>query len=668
MAEASNNPAALKLSDGELVAKVTALYNSALAGGQDWRDRAERCRDFHAGHQWDPADRAALHAAGKPALTINRILGIVGFVSGNQRQNSKDIRVRPLRNGTEAAANALTALAKHAMSTCNGTFEQSEQFERGVITGKGWLMADIENDPFDANGRRVVVRSVDPLTVFEDATFNDYELTNAKSVIREYYEDRDKIAAKWPSLELDAISDVVGSADQGWLGKMIDRLFSRAEGRPEPQGETRAIWGDDCRATERNRNRLRVLECWWKDWRKVAVSTDRAQGSVIVCLSEKDRKGAEIAAQLWPDRWGYSEQVMGVLNRTVIIGSSLAEHVVDPLGGVHEYPFFRFCPFFSDGYVWGLVDNLTDPQREENTRRSQALHLLGQSANSGWIIKKFMDPAYKAILEQFGSKPGIIIELDKLGGEAQRIAPTPLSEGHIQLGQAAADDMKQISGVANMMGQDSQTKESGLALGLRQRQGMSILEGAYDRFDYACQLFGTFLVELIRRDGEGKPVYSDQEIDRICDLDSCLDEELIQQAATMIPQPPAPAQSDPNAPADPVDQQAHDQYRQAVVAAAKQILLRQIRDVATGRYSVEVSQSPQSPTARTTAFAELTEIDRMRPGVIPAKLLVKATDVPFRDEIIDSIDRNEQAQAQQAQMLLQKEQQAPAKMGISAKV
>ena len=136
----------------------------------------------------------------------------------------------------------------------------------------------------------------------------------------------------------------------------------------------------------------------------------------------------------------------------------------------------------------------------------------------------------------------------------------------------------------------------------------------------------------------------------------------------MIPQPPAPAQSDPNAPADPVDQQAHDQYRQAVVAAAKQILLRQIRDVATGRYSVEVSQSPQSPTARTTAFAELTEIDRMRPGVIPAKLLVKATDVPFRDEIIDSIDRNEQAQAQQAQMLLQKEQQAPAKMGISAKV
>ena len=64
----------------------------------------------------------------------------------------------------------------------------------------------------------------------------------------------------------------------------------------------------------------------------------------------------------------------------------LLEHKEDPFGGMNMYPMVRFSPYWNDGQPFGLVDNLKSPQEEENNRRSQALHILNQTSNSGWIV------------------------------------------------------------------------------------------------------------------------------------------------------------------------------------------------------------------------------------------------------------------------------------------
>ncbi len=80
----------------------------------------------------------------------------------------------------------------------------------------------------------------------------------------------------------------------------------------------------------------------------------------------------------------------------------------------------------------GITQNLMGPQQEVNKRRSQALHNLNQTANSGFKVKKVLNN-YDGHLAKHGSTPGVVLDESKAGGKIERIEPAPLSEGHITL-------------------------------------------------------------------------------------------------------------------------------------------------------------------------------------------------------------------------------------------
>jgi hypothetical protein len=82
---------------------------------------------------------------------------------------------------------------------------------------------------------------------------------------------------------------------------------------------------------------------------------------------------------------------------------------------------------------------------------------------------------------------------------------------------------------------------------------------------------------------------------------------------------------------------AADAYQQAVLDQAKKLFLEQFRDIRTGRYGIKVDDSPNSPTAKMAAFAELMEIARMIPGEIPSAMLVESSDLPNKNKIIQSM-------------------------------
>ena len=663
--------------DLDNVTRVLVFYNEAVTGNQEWRNMALQCRDFHSGNQWTASDRQALERSGKPALTINRIRPTIGFISGQQRQNRKDIRILPLRNSSEAAATALTELVEQAMKTTNADYEQAEQFVDGTIDGKGWLYVGIADDDQDLNGRRITIESLSSFHVYEDPTADEYDINaTGKFIIREHWMDIDECQARWPQANGESLNDRLGLLNGSWIDKLADTLLRHGDRLSFDAAD------DESRRTMRDKYRLRVLECWWKNYQTVGMSTDKEAGSIIRLLKPGEMAKAKALAESKPDQYTYREQVTGVLCKTTIIGATEIEHVVDPFDGIDTFPFFRYTPYFATGRAGSVVDALLSPQEEENKRRSQALHHLNQSANSGWLVGK-ISTAYKAILQSFGSKPGVVVELDQCGGKAERLNPAPISQGHMDLAQAAANDIKEISGVANMVGYDSQAKESGLALGMRQRQGMTILEEVYDRFDYTCQLFGKFIVELIRRDMGGKPIYSDEEIIKILDWDEVITKEVMQSVLPaamqeaqrqMPPPPPQPAQQ----PQDGQDagSSPEDQYQQALAMKAGQIaqemaqkaVIADIRNIATGRYSVQVSQSPNAPTAKMAAFMELTEIAKMYPGIIPPEIMIGASDIRDKDKIIDSIDAQQEEQAKKAQVVDAKMQQAQPILSIAAKV
>jgi hypothetical protein len=84
---------------------------------------------------------------------------------------------------------------------------------------------------------------------------------------------------------------------------------------------------------------------------------------------------------------------------------------------------------------------------------------------------------------------------------------------------------------------------------------------------------------------------------------------------------------------------------QAKVQAMTEIVLKPDE---IGKYDVVISETPTTPTLRTAQFIEIMEMRNTVPPIpIPDEVVVKASDVPYKEEILAYIAQM-RAQAQQA--------------------
>ena len=234
----------------------------------------------------------------------------------------------------------------------------------------------------------------------------------------------------------------------------------------------------------------------------------------------------------------------------------------------------------------GVVQNLTGPQEEVNKRRSQFLHNLNQTANSGFKVKKILNN-YDRHLAKFGSTPGVVLDESKAGGSIERIEPAPLSQGHIRASEMSADEMKEISGANhNLMGQVMESiTESGRAIELRQAQGMKVVEVVFDNFARTQKLMATGLVDMIRF----TDVYTDDEI-------------------------------------------------RAVVAESDEAIdLSQLKSRKVGKYGISVQAASSSPTMRYANFMSLMEIARMYPDRVSAEAVIEQSNLVDKEKLVEQL-------------------------------
>jgi len=539
-----------------------------------WKHSDEGLRDefarmhqgfrFYTGDQWEPADLAKLQSEKRPALTINLILPIINLLSGIQRQGRQDISVVARKGGLKPLASVYTQLLRHCMDASDADYEIADCFLDGVIGSKGWLQLDIDHteDPLAGD---LVVRKVSPFAVREDPDAKEYDLNKSgKFIIHDEWMDQEALllnySQKWADieaggLEIDPASgDVTGDAEKGAL-------------------------------------RYRVRQCWWKRYEKRLVLINTLTGAMKTISPVQQELAVAIAQK--SKHWAVKDWVVPVLNKTVTAGNLVLADVTDPYNGAVRFPFTRFCPFWVDGYVMGVVQNLIGPQQEVNKRRSQALHNLNQTANSGFKVKKILNN-YDRHLAKFGSTPGVVLDESKAGGSIERIEPAAMSEGHIRASDLAVDDMKEISGANhNLMGQVTENfAESGKAIELRQAQGMKVVEVVFDNFARTQKLLALGMVDLIRF----TDVYSDDEIAAIV--------------------------SDANEHVDPS-------------------LLKNRR---VGRYGITIESSSSSPTARYANFMNILEIARMYPDRVPAEAVIEQSDIANKETLLEQLVAAESSQ------------------------
>ncbi len=654
---------------------------------QWWREIGKEARRFSRNRQWTKEEQAANAAAGRHSLTINIMTKVLRALSGTQRQNRRDVKVEQIKGGSAAVAEVLSGLARHTMRLRGGQGQGaiSEMFDHGLRTGKGWIHwhTDRELDPFSRDLR---IKSEHPMLVTEDPDSSEYDLSDAawvdvarwvgKQWIHERYKGQfDAEDAQLQGDDFDFAGAIGGSGELPGEEEMSLDDADETDRWHEPEKYRYLVHTTYAREPQR---RMSLLDSetglMVAMFPKVRESRERAAKQLFDHLGDELRglppdvvggSGGRLArvfkhlAETQPDRFELAEDIAMMVVRTVWVGRNQLETQADYMRGRSEFPVFRFSPYHDGGDVLGVMEQLIDPQRELNKRRSQALNIMNQTANSGWMVKRVMNEAKRKTLQMWGALPGVVLEKDDYGGELEKIEPNKLPEGLLRMGENAFTDAEEIVGYNSaVLGQDEDKSESGVLNAQRLRQGMTVLEPVFDNLDRTTQLFAESLVQAIRT----WEVYTSDEIEALIDDEDWLSGEAMEQArAEVMREFPPPMQGSVAdtvgmVPEDAqvlaaVDQERIAEYEQEIEPIIRnraiEMVMEQMANWSTGRYGVAVTESPESATARQANMAELRDLMEAQIPVPPATL-VRATGLQqsVKDEIIEY---QKQVQAQQMQ-------------------
>lgn len=631
------------------ISQMKDFWDSAKDEQKNLETRIRENLRFIVGQHWDPADLQALADAPggpRPALTYNEILPKCNALVGEYLENAQQIQVYPRRGGVKAVANILTHLAKHAMDLCYGEYEEVACFLEG-LAGQSNLAWDItyNNDPFNGD---VQLRKVSAFRVVWDHEAREYDPNKSGRFVTEiWYWDKDEIEKTYP-------------------GKFSDEGINFSEADNEENdlfNDPHASLEDTYREAKTNyggsshtaKNKKHSIRCtWWKSFEMLEYlysKGDSATAPNLKRLTKKQMPYAKGLLAVNPQKYNIIKRLGPVMHKTVYAGDIVLEDVDNPLGEITNYPLMRFCPYWIDGYIMGMIDNAKDPQRELNKRMSQTLHIINQMART----KKYVQQDETDAIDALENGDEIVPYKTTIPTDAN-ISNIP--SGLFQLATANSEAIGRVTGVREPMEGISESKsQSGIALLRLQKQGAKMARPILNNFKMTRNIVYQGIIDLIRN----SDVYSMPEIEQIVPKDQMFDKEIIAQAAQQVgPAPQPPRQPNPEilnyiaekSQADPKYknlmlaqqinsrknqqqyQQAATAYEQKLKQTALAILSDQLKSWSTGRYGTKVSQQPVSEVLSLT-YAQML-LDLKKEGMaIPDDIILEALNHPAADKIIE---------------------------------
>lgn len=659
----------LRTKRDELTDKMLEFRREAETGNRPDFKRMTLAERYKIGRHWLKRDIDRNESFGKFAITVNEILPVVLQICGVEEQNPTDGTIRPVKNGTQTIADILTSLVKKVMDDSMGDKVKSQVFEQGNTACRAFMWWDIDytNDPENGN---FALRETDPFMVLPQPNIRVYDYNSqrngAKYVIIDDWQDKDAIEKRYPK-EAEKIRqanlNIVTS--KGRFGHLISLLFGGFNNRVGVRDDYRDTTFDEQEVlTSKAKTNHRVSTYWWKEWKK-GIYAKRVDDPLnfVALTEEKDiRQGRELAEKddniqiIDKDRDG-QPLVVPVLNKTVMVGDVLVDHIEDPFSGMNLFPVVRFAPYFDSGYEYCVVENLIGPQKIINMASSTIINLIKKVANGGWLVGKTTKRA-REWLATHGTEDGIVIETDKFGGQVTKIPATDFPAAVDALSERMKGNIKDISQVELVNPQ--RTGESGKAKQIDEAQSLRTMGIIFRNWKYTNTLLIQVLVELIRNTN----VFSDEEIMAVIEEDGLIDEAMLNEARQIVvqafgiemPQPPTPPdpqlleQMQPETALLAVNQFEQDAelFRQLIEAIdqeaipiAKAHMLDEIRGMQKGRYGIKVDISPSSPTRRIAKMKEAflvntALIEGGQPGLSRQQLL-ETTDIDNKEEAIAGV-------------------------------
>ena len=620
------------MSDYSNLQYLEEVFSAMVEYEKGWMKAAKESVLFYTGGfgtgQWYKEDLQKLRSENRPPLQLNMVLPKVNTITGVERQNRTAFRARPQDIDDDGLAQIATALLFHLDENRHLQTLFSRVFKDGVITGRGWIDVSLEQGEFFES--QVKIRRESWANVLLDPEAESPDVSTWQRLARTKFMPLSKLKKMYP----DELSDIKKPEelmiDYGYQGEITEEYGSTYKDAPYEVSDMLYL--------DNYRKKVRVVEMWERDFEKEYFLMDGFTGKIVETpyKSNKQAKDSIEEMQAKIDRLPQGElpeeQYISVkaalqteLNGMTIINKIMpktymsmfvgAKLLVDKTPNPMRHNQFPLIPYFylfedtSEGMeTFGLVENLKDPQREKDKRRSQALDIMNRSPRGGGVFagnKVNADQMNQA--SQAGKWIGVPGFKGRIADFMQQWSVQHLSlvGTAVALEQQAEQDMTEISGVNQpLMGMASNSKESGLAAQVRVRQALMGLQEQLDSLDQTKLNVMDNALRLMQQ------YYTPGKINRILGKQNL----------------------------DPED-----------MAVYEDTLARFMKDFEIMKFDLVLDETQSSPTLRALKAAQVSELIRQGYGSL-LPLYLELADFEASSEVMDKV--NEEVANQQMKVQL----------------
>lgn len=567
--------------------------------------RFKRCQDFESdararftddlkfvnadsdnGWQWPDSIRLSRQDDAKPMLTINKTRQHALMVINESKENKPGVRVNAVGgDASYDSAQVYEGVIRHIEYQSNAADAYDTALDFQVKGGIGYwrVVSDYAGD--DSFDQELFIRPMrNPLAVYMDPDIKEIDGSDSKFCF--IFDDmkREDFNRKYPNWK-DEVGDGAFGEYNDWCTKDTVRVAEYyyvsykkdtlvALPVPGPDGMPRI-----------EMLKLSDLRRDMPDLAKVAMADETIQRRTIQtprvewCMIAGDQI---IDRSTWP---GSTIPVVRVVGEEVVIEGKLDRK--------------------------GHVRNLKDPQRMYNYWSSSAVEHVALQTKTPYLADTRAIEGFEAYWDTANTENHAYLPYNSVDDQGQPIAPPSrqespqMSAGYIQGMQAAAEEMKMVSGQNDaLMGAPTQ-EIAGVAIARRQKQADRSTMHFRDNLAKAIRYTGKILIDVIPF------IYDTPRTIRILAEDGSDDTVQInpQQQQPMVEQPKQDG-------TDGVDRAFNP---------------------AMGKYEVVADSGPSYSSKREEAFDAMTALAVQNPQLlaIAGDLYMKAADFPMADELAE---------------------------------
>ncbi len=481
-------------------------WQRAFGSQQKWATTAKECTDFVEGRQWDEKLVAQMDAAGRPHLTINKTNRLLRLMLGYFSNNRTDLKVLAGHDGTgtDAAADALTALMKQIAQVNEMPYVDAEVFQDGLMTGRGYFDHRLCFEKNDFG--EVEARAMDPFSTYLDPDTQSYDLNRDCGYICEArFGCLDEVESLFGKEARENVEPFVyNRTPLSYYSTMASQGETTPIRRFGGSEDTQSEWWDNIYGmlgsfADPLRKSLRIMDFQYKVLTPAKMFVDMETGDRQEIPEDWQRDKIQRVlywAQQNNTPLSVDTRPIRKVRWTTIIGDLM---VYDDWSPYRTYTVTGFFPYFRRGITRGMIEDLMDPNREINKRRSARIDTIMRTAHSGWKYHEgSLDPVQEAALKRHGGEAGFLLKWKGLGAhmEPKKIEPSAPPSGLKELEATASDDMQEVSGINESALGEIDIGQSGKAIEARQRQAVIAVQSYLTNFSRSKKLVGYKQLEI----------------------------------------------------------------------------------------------------------------------------------------------------------------------------